>query len=57
LGIKRVSKLEISSDKKEQSSILLTVLNDNSQQMIEITLSRVLSDFYRAFINGLRFFV
>ncbi|USK32557.1 hypothetical protein LIT25_18420 [Bacillus sp. F19] len=36
LDLKRVSKLEITSDKKQQSSILLTVLNEDSQQMIEI---------------------
>jgi hypothetical protein len=36
LELKRVSKFEITADKKEQSSVLLTVLNDDSQQMIEI---------------------
>lgn len=36
LELKRVSKFEIKADKKEHSSAMLTVLNDDSQQMIEI---------------------
>ncbi|MRX56070.1 hypothetical protein GJU41_19105 [Bacillus idriensis] len=36
LELKRVSKFEITADQKEHSSVLLTVLNEDSQQMIEI---------------------
>lgn len=36
LELKRVSKFEITTDKKDHSSVLLTVLNEDSQQMIEI---------------------
>lgn len=36
LDLKRVEKFEITADKKDHSSVLLTVLNDDSQQMIEI---------------------
>ncbi|MRX56629.1 hypothetical protein GJU41_22035 [Bacillus idriensis] len=36
LELKRVNKFEITSDKKDFSSVLLTVQNEDSQQMIEI---------------------
>jgi hypothetical protein len=36
LELKRVSKFEITADNKEHSSVMLSVLNDDSQQMIEI---------------------
>ncbi|PEJ23500.1 hypothetical protein CN689_28115 [Peribacillus butanolivorans] len=36
LDLKRVDKFEITADKKELSSVLLTVLNEDSQQTIEI---------------------
>lgn len=36
LDLKRVEKFEITADKKDISSVLLTVLNEDSQQMIEI---------------------
>lgn len=36
LDLKRVDKLEIIADKKDHSSVLLTILNDDSQQMVEI---------------------
>lgn len=36
LDLKRVEKFEITSDKKDHSSVLLTVINEDSQQMIEI---------------------
>lgn len=36
LNLKRVNKFEITADKRELSSVLLTVLYDDSQQTIEI---------------------
>lgn len=36
LDLKRVEKFKITADKKDISSVLLTVLNEDSQQMIEI---------------------
>ena len=36
LELKRVVKFEITADKKDHSSVLLTVVNEDSQQMIEI---------------------
>lgn len=36
LDLKRVGKFEITADKKDISSVLLTVLNEESRQMIEI---------------------
>lgn len=36
LELKRVDKLEITADKKDYSSVLLTVVNEDSQLMIEI---------------------
>ncbi|ALC85343.1 hypothetical protein AM499_05595 [Bacillus sp. FJAT-22090] len=36
LELKRVEKLEITSDKKERTSVLLTIDNEDSQQMIEL---------------------
>ena len=36
LDLKRVDKFEITADKRELSSVLLTVLNEDSQQTIEI---------------------
>ena len=36
LDLKRVDKFEITADEKELSSIILTVLNEDSQQTIEI---------------------
>ncbi|MGX2962026.1 hypothetical protein JNUCC23_22745 (plasmid) [Peribacillus sp. JNUCC 23] len=36
LDLKRVEKLEITADKKERASVLLTIDNEDSQQMIEI---------------------
>jgi hypothetical protein len=36
LDLKRVEKLEITSDKTERTSVLLTIDNEDSQQMIEI---------------------
>ncbi|WP_394138923.1 hypothetical protein [Cytobacillus oceanisediminis] len=36
LDLKRVGKFEITADKKERASVLLTVFNEDSQQMIEI---------------------
>lgn len=36
LDLKRVDKFEITADKKDHSSALLTVVNEDSQQMIEI---------------------
>ncbi|MEY9869024.1 hypothetical protein ABIE66_004403 [Peribacillus sp. B2I2] len=36
LDLKRVDKFEIIADKRELSSVLLTVLNEDSQQTIEI---------------------
>ncbi|WP_025783319.1 hypothetical protein [Sporosarcina sp. D27] len=36
LNLKRVDKFEITVDKKDHSSVLLTVVNDDSQQMIEV---------------------
>ncbi|MGG0655341.1 hypothetical protein [Rummeliibacillus pycnus] len=36
LDLKRVEKFEITADKKDISSVLLTVLNEDSQQTIEI---------------------
>ncbi|MFJ7940291.1 hypothetical protein ACIQYG_17460 [Peribacillus sp. NPDC096622] len=36
IDLKRVEKFEITSDKKDQSSVLLTVINEETQQMIEI---------------------
>ncbi|MEF2098378.1 hypothetical protein V3595_27815 [Bacillus sp. CFBP9009] len=36
LNLKRVNKFEITADKRELSSVLLTVLHDDSQQTIEI---------------------
>jgi len=36
LDLKRVKKFEITADKKERASILLTVINEDSQQSIEI---------------------
>ncbi|MCM3094485.1 MULTISPECIES: hypothetical protein [Cytobacillus] len=36
LDLKRVKKFEITADKKECASILLTVINEDSQQSIEI---------------------
>ncbi|MBT2688383.1 hypothetical protein J7I93_09330 [Bacillus sp. ISL-47] len=36
LDLKRVEKLEITADKKERASMLLTVVNEDSQQTIEI---------------------
>ncbi|MDM5360380.1 hypothetical protein [Peribacillus sp. ACCC06369] len=36
LDLKRVEKFEITADKRELSSVLLTVLNEDSQQTIEI---------------------
>ncbi|MFF2755814.1 hypothetical protein ACFVR1_19155 [Psychrobacillus sp. NPDC058041] len=36
LDLKRVEKLEITADKKEWASMLLTIDNENSQQIIEI---------------------
>jgi len=36
LDLKRVDKFEITADKRDHSSVLLTVVNEDSQQMIEI---------------------
>ncbi len=36
LDLKRVDKFEITADKKDHSSVLLTVVNEDSQQTIEI---------------------
>ncbi|MFC7371099.1 hypothetical protein ACFQPF_05370 [Fictibacillus iocasae] len=36
LDLKRVEKMEITADKKDHSSILLTVINEDTQQMIEM---------------------
>ncbi|MDA1675639.1 hypothetical protein [Bacillus cereus group sp. TH152-1LC] len=36
LDLKQVEKFEITTNKKDHSSILLTVINEDSQQMIEI---------------------
>lgn len=36
LDLKRVEKFEITADRKEQASVLLTIINEDSQQMIEI---------------------
>lgn len=36
LDLKRVDKFEITVDKKDHSSVLLTVVNEDTQQMIEI---------------------
>ncbi|ETI69378.1 hypothetical protein [Neobacillus vireti] len=36
LDLKRVDKFEITADKKDHSSVLLTVVNEDTQQMIEI---------------------
>ncbi|MGM0920835.1 MAG: hypothetical protein ACQEWW_06390 [Bacillota bacterium] len=36
LDLKRVDKFEITADKKDHSSVLLSVVNEDSQQMIEI---------------------
>jgi hypothetical protein len=36
LDLKRVDKFEITADKKEHSSVLLTVVNEETQQMVEI---------------------
>ena len=36
LDLKRVDKFEIIADKKEHSSVLITVVNEESQQIIEI---------------------
>lgn len=36
LDLKRVDKFEITTDKKDHSSVLLTVVNEDTQQMIEI---------------------
>ncbi|WML58098.1 hypothetical protein [Neobacillus sp. PS2-9] len=35
LDLKRVDKFEITADKKDHSSVLLTVVNEDTQQMIE----------------------
>lgn len=36
LDLKRVEKFEITADSKERASVLLTIINEDSQQMIEI---------------------
>ncbi|VDG97015.1 Uncharacterised protein [Lysinibacillus sphaericus] len=36
LDLKRVDKFEITVDKKDHSGVLLTVVNEDSQQMIEV---------------------
>ncbi|WP_432355594.1 hypothetical protein [Sporosarcina sp. A2] len=36
LDLKRVGKFEITVDKKDHSSVLLSVVNEDSQQMIEV---------------------
>lgn len=36
IDLKRVQKLEITADTKEHASILLTIINEDSQQTIEI---------------------
>ncbi|WP_045521049.1 hypothetical protein [Neobacillus niacini] len=36
LDLKRVDKFEITADKKDHSRVLLTVVNEDTQQMIEI---------------------
>ncbi|MCM3665895.1 hypothetical protein M3204_15880 [Mesobacillus subterraneus] len=36
LDLKRVEKFEITSDKKERSSILMTIINEETQQTVEV---------------------
>ncbi len=36
LDLKRVMKFEITADKKDTASVLLTIVNEDSQQLIEI---------------------
>jgi hypothetical protein len=36
LDLKRVGKFEITTDKKERSSVLLTIINEETQQTVEV---------------------
>ena len=52
LDLKRVKKFEIKADKKECASILLTVINEDSQQSIEIDFKPFQTDLQRT-INSI----
>ncbi|WP_419881360.1 hypothetical protein ACN6MY_17685 [Peribacillus sp. B-H-3] len=47
LELERVEKFEITADKKDHSSILLTVINEETQQMIEIDFKPYFKQIFR----------
>ena len=52
LDLKRVVKFEITVDKKDHSSAILTVVNEDSQQMIEIDFKLILNRFIKNILRG-----
>lgn len=52
LKLKRVDKFEIKADKKDHSSVLLTVVNEDSQQMIEIDFKPYFKQVFKEHFTG-----
>ncbi|MFJ7826116.1 hypothetical protein [Psychrobacillus sp. NPDC096623] len=52
LELKRVVKFEITADKKDRSSVLLTVVNEDSQQMIEIEFKPYFQQIFKEHFTG-----
>ncbi|MBA9029276.1 hypothetical protein [Peribacillus huizhouensis] len=52
LDLKRVDKFEITADKKDHSSVLITVANEDSQQMIEIDFKPYFKQIFKEHFTG-----
>ncbi|MDM5293246.1 hypothetical protein QUF81_08620 [Peribacillus simplex] len=52
LDLKRVDKFEITSDKKDHSVVLLTVVNEDYQQMIEIDFKPYFKQIFKEHLTG-----
>ncbi|MGY3312886.1 hypothetical protein ACV242_001382 [Peribacillus simplex] len=52
LDLKRVDKFEIKSDKKDHSVVLLTVVNEDYQQMIEIDFKPYFKQIFKEHFTG-----
>ncbi len=51
LDLKRVEKFDIISDKINHSSVLLTVINEDSQQMIEIDFKPLFKQIFKEYLT------
>ena len=52
LDLKRIEKFEITADKKNHSSVLLTVVNEDTQQMIEVDFKPYFKQIFREYYTG-----